>query len=1028
MKRVVRLFALAAFTVTGLADAPDLNPGPDKNIREQGIASLFLQASDPDGDQITYRWVISSDPTGRAFFRTTTGDEPTVIEGSSGVRVGLRQGPNFPEPSYVGQTIQVTATVSDGENNTEHTYNLPVVGVNLPPVVRVDTSQLGTRGAPRMAGEGLGLDARESSDPDSGNVKFLWRITSVSGGSTCESVFVLFGKETLTPGLVVPEVTARRSNPMTITLEYFVEDGLHFLTGTYTGYMASEHGCNSAPPRVSAEAQPALAFTGQRVTLRGDATDPGDQLRFSWVQLDTTGEPTVVLSDPEAATTTFLAPAFPTDLKFRFTATDSKNQSASADVKVEVKQGTPPPPDTVPPGPAPGVTVCGEEGNEPARAQVPAGVRAQAGESVSIRAKEAEDPDDTEVFVGGVVASGVTFQWQVMQGAGLLENGDLLGARTEEVSFTLPESTSDRSLQLSLLVNDAAGCGTRYAVEVLVSASAAPPGGPDAVLRYRLEGDQSLLDAPPAAVDLTSPGAVVLDARSSQTTGSASYHLDLDSTLEGGDAALAEMEPGVWRLEFPENSFGKVAATMTVEDESGKTDAVGITFQVLAPDDPPRAHLRYRVGGEGDLRDVSGEPVRIAPPAEVLLDATRSTDEQPLQYSFVMQETLFSGGAVLSQPAEGQALVEVKSGTLGSVTITATVTDKHGSTDSASVKLSIDDVQTVPRAAISVMLGDRPRRDGESVREDTIVTLDGRASDLSDGSQPEGLEYAWRQTAGVPVALLDADTAVARFRVPEMEGSAGALRFELTVSKDGVKSDPEAVELPVSAAPLYFSQVAFGPFLEKRFQTVLLLINDRSEDVQARVGLFDQEGLPLAAGLEGEPDWSADVPLQIEAGGSRRLRFSPLEQERTVVGWARVESSLRLTGLVLYQLRDRQSGELGSEVSLYSSPAADSHRTFFDAGYGLAAALLNPGTEPILARLMLTNAEHGPDNPLASKLVQLEAGTQSAFFLDESLFGDSGGPLPVATLLIEAEGGLVAVTVLKTSGGLAISSLPVASR
>jgi secreted PhoX family phosphatase len=74
------------------------------------------------------------------------------------------------------------------------------------------------------------------------------------------------------------------------------------------------------------------------VTLTGTATDDKGAATGFWTQ---TSGPTVTLSSASAATTTFLAPSVSaaTDLKFQFTATDSKGKSSSAETTVTISPG-----------------------------------------------------------------------------------------------------------------------------------------------------------------------------------------------------------------------------------------------------------------------------------------------------------------------------------------------------------------------------------------------------------------------------------------------------------------------------------------------------------------------------------------------------------------------------------------------------------------------------------------------------------------------------------------------------------------
>lgn len=80
-----------------------------------------------------------------------------------------------------------------------------------------------------------------------------------------------------------------------------------------------------------------------------------------------------------------------------------------------------------------------------------------------------------------------------------------------------------------------------------------------------------------------------------------------------------------------------------------------------------------------------------------------------------------------------------------------------------------------------------------TVSELTSVSLNGSGTD-ADG---DPLSYGWRQTAGVPIVLTGADSAVASFLAPDVAaGSPEILSFELTVS-DGTASATDAVTITV---------------------------------------------------------------------------------------------------------------------------------------------------------------------------------------------------------------------------------------
>ena len=82
----------------------------------------------------------------------------------------------------------------------------------------------------------------------------------------------------------------------------------------------------------------------------------------------------------------------------------------------------------------------------------------------------------------------------------------------------------------------------------------------------------------------------------------------------------------------------------------------------------------------------------------------------------------------------------------------------------------------------------------QSVREGSPVSLDGGAS--SDPDPEDTLSFSWTQTAGPPVSLSRANSAVASFIAPHVEQPT-LLSFRLTVS-DGQRNDSDTVNVTVT--------------------------------------------------------------------------------------------------------------------------------------------------------------------------------------------------------------------------------------
>ena len=92
--------------VSNVDRAPSLEPIDDVMVRETETVSLSPQATDPDGDEITYQ---ISDPVGDTGTWQTTYDDAGVY------------------------TVKVTAT--DGQLDSSREVKVTVVNVNRPPVI-----------------------------------------------------------------------------------------------------------------------------------------------------------------------------------------------------------------------------------------------------------------------------------------------------------------------------------------------------------------------------------------------------------------------------------------------------------------------------------------------------------------------------------------------------------------------------------------------------------------------------------------------------------------------------------------------------------------------------------------------------------------------------------------------------------------------------------------------------------------------------------------------------------------------------
>lgn len=120
---------------------------------------------------------------------------------------------------------------------------------------------------------------------------------------------------------------------------------------------------------------------------------------------------------------------------------------------------------------------------------------------------------------------------------------------------------------------------------------------------------------------------------------------------------------------------------------------------------------------------------------------------------------------------------------LGMTMVTLTVSDSYGASDQCTGTVTV--VNHPPSAAAGL---DR------TVEEGSAVTLTASASDPDPG---QTLTFQWRQTGGLPVTLLGADTLILEFMAPEVDGCGQRLEFEWTVKDSCGASATDALAVRV---------------------------------------------------------------------------------------------------------------------------------------------------------------------------------------------------------------------------------------
>ena len=243
-------------------------------------------SSDPNGDALTYAWVP---PQGITL--SDTAAEATTFEAPQ----------VFQNTSYA---FVLTVRDVDG-NDAEDTVTVLVRNsVNDPP----NASASG----PLIADEAVlvTLDGSGSSDPNDDALTYAWEYLTgtpaltLSGNNTASTQFETPHVKAATDLEFRLTVTDVHGSPNAVDLTLTLQDNLSNLPVSVPG-----------PNQSVGEGAP--------VTLDGShSTDPnGDDLSYKWTQM--TG-PDVILSNPDAAITTFRAPDVQTDtsLEFSLNVTD----------------------------------------------------------------------------------------------------------------------------------------------------------------------------------------------------------------------------------------------------------------------------------------------------------------------------------------------------------------------------------------------------------------------------------------------------------------------------------------------------------------------------------------------------------------------------------------------------------------------------------------------------------------------------------------------------------------------------------
>ena len=218
-----------------------------------------------------------------------------------------------------------------------------------------------------------------------------------------------------------------------------------------------------------------------------------------------------------------------------------------------------------------------------------------------------------------------------------------------------------------------------------------------------------------------------------------------NNSLQGSTTSAV----GFTAPEVDEDTTFGLALTVTDVRGCGSTYPVDLVVQNEIVNNAPTIVLTYEVQGQGVSGQAPAGGVSVVSPAEILLDASGSSDPDGDAISVAWQSEgdLTGGSSVLSQDG-ATATLTVTAETYGSATVTVTVADDRGGEDSQSLEFYfVEPEETLPVAAAGAMQDGAPLNG--PVGNGDEVSLDAGASTLPDGTQEEidNLVFAWRGLA-----------------------------------------------------------------------------------------------------------------------------------------------------------------------------------------------------------------------------------------------------------------------------------------
>lgn len=478
---------------------PIANAGEDQSVLLTNKVTLDgSNSSDPDNDEISYRWLIVGQP-----------QNSTAMLDDSG-KVDPSFTPDLPG-NYVIQLI-VNDSVFDSAPDTVNisveapANNKPVANAGADQTVNINTS--------------VSLDGSASSDADGDSLTYRWSLVSVPNGSSV----TLFNNSSANPSLT-PDTEG------SYVVQLIVNDGK--IDSDADTVVVEANDPNQAPVANAGPDQ--LVVVDQLVTLNGSqSSDPdGDTISFSWAILSQPGNAN--LSNSTSAQPTF-----------------TPDQAGAYLVQLIVSDGVlASSPDTV--------TINVEQPNTKPVADAGVDQTAEVGDLVSLDGSRSSDADNDPLSYLWSIASQPTGSGVILSDPNNV-NPSFVGDKTGEYVF-------------QLVVNDGTEDSDRDSVTVTVTKTNGQPIANAGIDQNGLPGDNFTLDgsmsSDPDGDSLSYQWQIVQSPQQSQ------------ATIVNADAETASIETDV---------EGTYVISLVVNDGEIDSDADSTIVTVEKPNTKPTAN------------------------------------------------------------------------------------------------------------------------------------------------------------------------------------------------------------------------------------------------------------------------------------------------------------------------------------------------------------------------------------------------------------------------------------------------------